>query len=57
MSAPFIWIFLPLVIGGLSLFITRERLATIVGGVTAITLTGAALIVPIDEALSFGSFS
>ncbi|MGA7194669.1 MAG: proton-conducting transporter membrane subunit [Anaerolineales bacterium] len=57
MSAPFIWIFLPLVIGGLSLLITQERLATIVGGVTAITLTIAALIVPIDEALSFGSFS
>jgi formate hydrogenlyase subunit 3/multisubunit Na+/H+ antiporter MnhD subunit len=57
MSAPFIWIFLPLIIGGLSLFITRERLATIVGGVTAILLTGAALIVPIDEALGFGSFS
>jgi NADH-quinone oxidoreductase subunit N len=57
MSAPFIWIFLPLVIGGFSLLITQERLATIVGGVTAITLTIAALIVPIDEALSFGSFS
>ncbi len=57
MSAPFIWIFLPLIIGGLSLLITRERLATMVGGVTAIILAGAALIVPIDEALSFGSFS
>ena len=57
MSAPLLWIFLPFVIGGLSLFITRERWATMIGGVTAIVLTAAALIVPIDEALSFGSFS
>jgi NADH-quinone oxidoreductase subunit N len=57
MSAPLLWIFLPFAIGGVSLFITRERLATIVGGVTAITLTAAALFIPIDEALGFGSFS
>ena len=57
MSAPFIWILLPLIVGGSSLVITRERLATIVGGATSIILAGAALIIPIDEALSFGSFS
>ena len=57
MSAPFIWIFLPLMIGGFSLLIGRERLATMVGGATAAILTAAALIVPIDEALGFGSFS
>ncbi|HUH98784.1 MAG TPA: proton-conducting transporter membrane subunit [Anaerolineales bacterium] len=57
MSAPFIWIFLPLMIGGFSLLIGRERLATMVGGATAVILTAAALIVPIDEALGFGSFS
>ena len=57
MSAPFIWIFIPVIVGGLSLFVTRERVAMMVGGVTAIILTVAALIVPIDEALGFGSFS
>jgi len=56
-SAPFIWIFLPIVIGGLSLFISRERLAAAIGGGTAIILATAALIIPIDEALGFGSFS
>ena len=39
------------------LFITQERLATIIGGVTAIILAVAALVVPIDQALGFGSFS
>lgn len=57
MSAPLIWIFLPLVVGGLALLITRERLATIVGGGTATILAVAALLVPIDEAVSIGSFS
>jgi len=57
MSAPFIWIFLPISIGGLSLFFPRERLAALIGGVTAITLAIAALIVPIDVALGFGPFS
>ncbi len=57
MSAPFIWIFIPMIVGGLSLFVTRERMATIIGGVTAIILVGAALFIPIDEALGFGSFS
>ena len=41
MSAPFIWIFIPMTVGGLSLFITRERMATIIGGVTAITFNGS----------------
>src|SRR5271169_3183121 len=57
MSAPFIWIFIPMIVGGLSLFVTRERMATVIGGVTAIIFMGAALFVPIDEALGFGSFS
>ena len=57
MSAPFIWIFIPMIVGGLSLFVTRERVAMMVGGVTAIILTVTALLVPIDEALGFGSFS
>jgi len=57
MSAPFIWIFIPVTVGGLSLFVARERIATIIGGVTAIILAGAALFVPIDEALGLGSFS
>ncbi len=58
MNAPFIWIFIPFAIGLLCfLFITQERLAALIGGVTALFLMAAALIVPIDEALGFGSFS
>ncbi|HUI90105.1 MAG TPA: proton-conducting transporter membrane subunit [Anaerolineales bacterium] len=57
MSAPVIWIFIPIIVGSASLLISRERVAAIVGGGTALILTGAALIVPIDEALGFGSFS
>ncbi len=57
MSAPLIWIFLPIGLGGLSLLIRRERTATITGGVAALILAGLALILPIDEALRIGPLS
>jgi formate hydrogenlyase subunit 3/multisubunit Na+/H+ antiporter MnhD subunit len=58
MNAPLIWIFLPFLVGAFSLFfIRRERWAAIIGSVTSLVLALAALIVPIDQALGFGSFS
>jgi formate hydrogenlyase subunit 3/multisubunit Na+/H+ antiporter MnhD subunit len=58
MSAPLIWIFFPFLVGAFSLlFITQERWAAIIGSGTALILTLAALVVPIDQALGFGSFS
>ena len=58
MNAPLIWIFLPFLVGVFSLFfIRRERWAAIIGSVTSVVLALAALVVPIDQALGFGSFS
>jgi len=58
MNAPLIWILFPFLVGAFSLlFIRRERWAAIVSSVTALILTLAALVVPIDQALGFGSFS
>lgn len=57
MSAPFIWIFTPIVIGALSLLFARERTVAAIGGVTCLVLAGIAWIIPIDEALKFGPIS
>jgi formate hydrogenlyase subunit 3/multisubunit Na+/H+ antiporter MnhD subunit len=57
MSAPLIWIIVPILVGTLSLLILRERTAAIVGGVTSLILAGIAFIVPINEALLIGPVS
>jgi multicomponent Na+:H+ antiporter subunit D len=57
MSAPFLWIFLPLGLGAASLLIRRERSLSMIGGVSAAILSLLAFVIPIDEALSIGSFS
>jgi formate hydrogenlyase subunit 3/multisubunit Na+/H+ antiporter MnhD subunit len=57
MSAPFLWILLPLALGGLSLLIRRERVLTYLGGMSAVLLSLLALILPIDTALLIGTIS
>ncbi len=57
MSAPLLWIFLPIGLGGFTLLVQRERTLTWLGGMTSLILAGLGLIVPIDEALRFGPFS
>jgi len=58
MTAPLIWIFLPLLAGGfILLFIWQERTAALFGGVVALLLAGIALIVPIDLAMLLGPIS
>ncbi|MBV6396324.1 MAG: NAD(P)H-quinone oxidoreductase subunit 2, chloroplastic [Anaerolineales bacterium] len=57
MSAPFLWILLPLFISGFLLFLRAERTILILGLATSILLTVLALIVPINEALLIGPFS
>jgi len=57
MSAPLLWIFAPILIGGLAFLIRSPRALTITGGVTSLFLAGIALIVPIDEALRLGPVS
>lgn len=57
MSAPLIWIFVPIIVGGLSFLFFRERTVAVIGGVSSVILAGIALIVPIDEALKIGPIS
>ncbi len=57
MSAPLIWIILPILIGAFLLLLQNERSVTIIGGAMAALLALIALIVPIDEALLLGQFS
>jgi len=57
MSAPILWIGLPLVVGVLILFFLQERFSAWIGGGVAALLAFIALIVPIDTALLLGSIS
>ena len=57
MSGPLLWIVLPLLIAALTLISQSERFNSIVGGFTALTLSGIALIIPIDSALLIGPIS
>jgi formate hydrogenlyase subunit 3/multisubunit Na+/H+ antiporter MnhD subunit len=57
MTAPLLWIVLPLAVGGLALFLPGERPKVLVGGLTAFLLCVIALIVPIDSALLIGPLS
>jgi formate hydrogenlyase subunit 3/multisubunit Na+/H+ antiporter MnhD subunit len=57
MSAPFIWILLPILVGISLLLIQNEHIIAIVGGSTALVLALFALLVPIDEALLLGPVS
>jgi NADH-quinone oxidoreductase subunit N len=57
MNAPFIWIILPILVGGFTLMLINEHSIAITGGVMSFVLAGIALVVPIDEAMLFGPFS
>jgi multicomponent Na+:H+ antiporter subunit D len=57
MSAPILWIFLPLALAGFFLLFRHERVLTILGGSSALILSLLALFIPIDTALFSGIFS
>lgn len=57
MSAPILWIFVPLALGVFLLFFRHERVLTILGGSIAVILSLLALFVPIDTPLLSGIFS
>lgn len=57
MSAPALWIALPLAVAALTFILQNERLNAIIGGVTALFLAGIAFLVPIDSALLIGPLS
>jgi NADH:ubiquinone oxidoreductase subunit 2 (subunit N) len=57
MSAPLLWIILPILIGGFALMLINEHSTAIFGGSMSLILAGIALVLPIDEALRFGPIS
>lgn len=57
MSAPVLWIALPLLIMVVTLVISNERFNSILGGLTAALLSLTALLIPIDTALLIGPVS
>lgn len=57
MSAPILWIILPILIGGFTLTLGERRSMAITAGLASLALAGIALILPIDEAFRFGPLS
>lgn len=57
MSAPALWIAVPLLVGALTLLALSERAAALIGALTCLLLAVAALALPIDEALLIGPIS
>lgn len=57
MSAPFLWIIIPIAFGALLLFITNQRALSLLGGFAALTLALIAQFVPIELAITLGAFS
>jgi hypothetical protein len=57
MSAPALWIGVPLIIGAMGLLLFSERAAALAGGLTCLILSSMALVIPIDEAFLLGPLS
>ncbi len=57
MTAPFLWIILPIGVAAFSLLLRNQRAMAILGGVTSIVLAFIAVAIPIDEALLLGPVS
>jgi NADH-quinone oxidoreductase subunit N len=57
MNAPFLWIILPILMGGFALMLINEHTTAIFGGSMSLILAGIAFVLPIDEALRFGPIS
>lgn len=57
MNAPMLWIFLPMVAGGLMLLIRNEKAVTLIACLFTLFLTLAAWLIPIDSQLTLGGWS
>jgi NADH-quinone oxidoreductase subunit N len=57
MSAPTLWIIIPIFFGLLLLFINNQRILSVLGGLVAVALALIAQFVPIELAMKLGSFS
>lgn len=57
MSAPALWIGLPILVGVFAFLVFDERSIAWIGGLASLALAGLAFILPIDEALRIGPLS
>ena len=57
MSAPTLWIIVPIALGVLLLFVNNQRVLSVLGGLFAVGLALIAQFVPIEVALKLGSYS
>jgi formate hydrogenlyase subunit 3/multisubunit Na+/H+ antiporter MnhD subunit len=57
MNAPFIWILLPILVGILLLFISNQRVLSIIGGTVGLLLAVTAQFIPIETAITLGGYS
>ncbi len=57
MSAPYLWIILPILFGIFTFILVDEHATSIAGGVVALGLAVTALVLPIDQAMLLGPVS
>jgi formate hydrogenlyase subunit 3/multisubunit Na+/H+ antiporter MnhD subunit len=57
MSAPFLWIFLPLILAGVLMLLRNPKVVTLIACIFTFFLTLAAWLLPIDSIMTIGSWS
>jgi NADH-quinone oxidoreductase subunit N len=57
MNAPFLWIFLPLILAGILLLIRNRKVIALIACIFTLFLTIVALLLPLDTAMKIGSWS
>jgi NADH-quinone oxidoreductase subunit N len=57
MSAPFIWIFLPLIVAGLLLLVRSQKVITLIAGIFTMFLTLAAWLLQVDTVMTIRNWS
>ena len=57
MSAPFLWIFLPLILAGFLLLLRNQKVIALIASIVTLVLTLAAWLLPIDAVMTIGDLS
>ena len=57
MSAPFLWIFLPLILAGILMLLRNQKVITLIACIFTLILTMAAWLLPIDTAMTIRDLS
>ncbi|MEW6093224.1 MAG: hypothetical protein AB1531_04575 [Chloroflexota bacterium] len=57
MSAPAVWVFFPIALGGLLILLRNQRLITLLAGMACVLLALTALLLPIDTSHTIGSLT